>query len=151
MFLWHFPIQNIVVQSVELQGNRGGSGKRPLNSRGHWIAFFAGAAPLMTVNVVNWSVIRGAAPAKKAIQGPRLFRGLLPEPGVFFYGGVVLVAPSWFIGGIKGLCSTLVLTSHFLWHISWKTWFGRVTYILSLLLFKQSWPFFNRLYSFYQM
>ena len=88
-------IQNTVVQSIELQGNRGGSGKSPLNSPDPWIAFFAGAASLMTETVVNWSVIQGAAPAKKAIQGFQLFRGLLPEssslPGGLFYGSNPLV------------------------------------------------------------
>ena len=47
------PVQNNVVKSIELQGNRRGSGKSPLNSRDYLIAFFAGGAPLMTVTVVN--------------------------------------------------------------------------------------------------
>ena len=41
------PIQNTVVQSIELQRNRGGTGKRRQNSQGAGIAKLAGAAPLM--------------------------------------------------------------------------------------------------------
>ena len=40
-------IQNTVTQSIELEGNRGGTGKRRQNSRGTGIAKLAGAAPLM--------------------------------------------------------------------------------------------------------
>ena len=40
-------IQNNVVQSIELQGNRGGTGKSRQNSRGSGIAKLAGSAPLM--------------------------------------------------------------------------------------------------------
>ena len=44
-------IQNTVVQSIELQGNRGGTGKSRQNSSGTGIAKFAGAAPLITVQI----------------------------------------------------------------------------------------------------
>ena len=37
----------------------------------------------MTLQLTTVTVIRRAAPAKKAIQGSRLFRGLLPEPPLF--------------------------------------------------------------------
>ena len=46
--LLYKPIKNTVVQSIELQGNRGGTGKSRQNSRGTGIAKLAGAAPLMT-------------------------------------------------------------------------------------------------------
>ena len=36
-----------LVQSIELQGNKGGTGKSRQNSRGTGIAKLAGAAPLM--------------------------------------------------------------------------------------------------------
>ena len=41
------PIQNTVVQSIELQGNSGSTGKSSQNSRGTGIAKLGGAAPLM--------------------------------------------------------------------------------------------------------
>ena len=41
------PIQNTVVQSIELQGKRGGTGKSRQKSRGTGIAKLARAAPLM--------------------------------------------------------------------------------------------------------
>ena len=40
-------IQNTAVQSIELQGNRGGIGKSRQNSHSTQIAKLAGAAPLM--------------------------------------------------------------------------------------------------------
>ena len=40
-------IQNTVVQSTELKGNRCGTGKRCQNSQGTGIAKLAGAAPFM--------------------------------------------------------------------------------------------------------
>ena len=46
-------IQNTVVQSVELQGNRGGTGKSRQNSSGTKLVKFAGAASLMTVQVTT--------------------------------------------------------------------------------------------------
>ena len=45
------PIQNTVVQSNELQGNRGGTGNTRQNSQGTGIAKLAGAAPLITVHL----------------------------------------------------------------------------------------------------
>ena len=47
------PIKNTVVQSIELQGNRCGTGKSRQNSRGTDIAKFAGAALLMTVQFTD--------------------------------------------------------------------------------------------------
>ena len=44
---WAAPIQNTVVQSIERQGNMGGTGKSCQNSRGPGIAKLAGAAPFM--------------------------------------------------------------------------------------------------------
>ena len=40
-------MQNTIVQSIELQGKRSGTGKSRQNSRGTGIAKLAGAAPLM--------------------------------------------------------------------------------------------------------
>ena len=60
------PIQNTVVQSIELQGNRGGTGKSPQNSSCTGIAKFAGAAPVMIVQLtVNTGVasVKGVPPA----------------------------------------------------------------------------------------
>ena len=42
-----FSIQNTVVQSIELQINRGGTGKSQQNSRGTGIAKLASAVPLI--------------------------------------------------------------------------------------------------------
>ena len=44
---WFGLIQNNVVQSIRLQGNRGGTGKSRQNSQGTGIATLAGAALLM--------------------------------------------------------------------------------------------------------
>ena len=44
MFL---PTENTVVQSIKLQGNRGGTGKSRQNTRGNGIAKLVGAVPLM--------------------------------------------------------------------------------------------------------
>ena len=60
-------IQNTVVQSIELQGNRCCTGKSFQNSRGTGIAKFAGAAFLMTVQLTdNTGVapVNGVPPAK---------------------------------------------------------------------------------------
>ena len=60
-------IQNTVVQSIELQGNRCGTGKCRQNSKGTGIAKVAGAAPLMTVQLTdNTGVapVKGVPPAK---------------------------------------------------------------------------------------
>ena len=59
----HHPptIQNAVVQSIELQGDRCGTSKSRQNSRGTGIAKFAGAAPLMTVQLTDDT---GVAPVK---------------------------------------------------------------------------------------
>ena len=46
---WRRPIQKPVVQSIELQGNRGSTGKSRQNSRGTGRAKLAGTAPLMEV------------------------------------------------------------------------------------------------------
>ena len=53
-------IHTTVVQSIELQGNRCGTGKSCQNSSGTGIAKFAGAAPLMT----QWTDSTGVAPVK---------------------------------------------------------------------------------------
>ena len=37
----------------------------------------------MTLQLTTFTVIRGAAPVKKAIHGPWLFKGVLPEPPLF--------------------------------------------------------------------
>ena len=66
------PIQNTVVQSIELQGNRGGTGKSPQNSSGTGIAKFAGAAPLMTVQMTaNTGVasVKGVPRLKWCLRG----------------------------------------------------------------------------------
>ena len=60
-------IQNTVVQTIELQGNRGGTGKSRQNSSDTGIAKFAGATPLTTVQlIVNTGVapFNGMPPAK---------------------------------------------------------------------------------------
>ena len=46
-----WPIQNSVVQSIELQGIRGGTGKSRQNSRGTEMIKSAGAAPFRTVQL----------------------------------------------------------------------------------------------------
>ena len=46
-------MQNTVVQSVDLQGNRWGTGMSRQNSRANGISKFAGAAPLMTVQLTD--------------------------------------------------------------------------------------------------
>ena len=46
-------MQNTVVQSVDLQGNRWGTDMSRQNSRGNGISKFAGAAPLMTVQLTD--------------------------------------------------------------------------------------------------
>ena len=46
-------IQNTVVQSIELQGDRCSTGKSRQNGRGTGIAKFDGAAPLMTVQLTD--------------------------------------------------------------------------------------------------
>ena len=51
--LLYKPIQNTVVQSIELQGNRCGTGKSRQKSRVTGIAKFGGGAPLMTVQFTN--------------------------------------------------------------------------------------------------
>ena len=64
---WVVAIQNTVVQSIELQGNSGGTSKNRQNSSGTGIAKLAGAAPLMTVQVTaNTGVasVKGVPPAK---------------------------------------------------------------------------------------
>ena len=48
---WEGAIQNTVVQSIELQGNRCGTGKSRQNSTGTGIAKFAGAAPIVKVQL----------------------------------------------------------------------------------------------------
>ena len=54
-------IQNTLVQSIELQGKRCGTGKSRQNNRGTGIAKFAGATPHMTVQLTENT---GVAPAK---------------------------------------------------------------------------------------
>ena len=51
--------QNTVVQSIELQGNRGGSGKSPQNSRGTGIAKLNGAAQLIATIAGATPIARG--------------------------------------------------------------------------------------------
>ena len=66
-YLMCHAIQNTVVQSIELQGNRGGTGKSRQNSRGTGIAKLASAAPLMTVQL---TAITGAEVVPPAIVVP---------------------------------------------------------------------------------
>ena len=54
-------LQNTLVQSVKLQGNRCGTGKSRQNKRGTGIAKYASAAPLMTVQLMDNT---GVAPVK---------------------------------------------------------------------------------------
>ena len=54
----------MVVQSIELQGNRGGTGKCRQNSRGTGMAKLAGAAPLMTVQLTAITGAEVVPPAK---------------------------------------------------------------------------------------
>ena len=56
-------IQITIVQSIELEGNRCGTGQ---NSRGTGIAKFASAAPLITVltDVSGVAPVKGLPPAK---------------------------------------------------------------------------------------
>ena len=61
------PIQNTIVQSVELQGYRCHTGKSRQNNRGTDIAKFSGAALLKTVQLTdNTGVapVKGVPPAK---------------------------------------------------------------------------------------
>ena len=63
----HCTIQNTVVQSIELQGNKGGTSKSCQNSSGIGIPKFVGSAPLMTVQLTaNTGVapVKGVPPAK---------------------------------------------------------------------------------------
>ena len=56
-----------MVQSVELQGNRCGTGKSRQNTRGTGIAKFASATPHMTVQLTNntgKAPVKGVSPAK---------------------------------------------------------------------------------------
>ena len=60
-------IRNTEVQSIELQGNRCGTGKSRQNSRSTGIAKFAGAAPLITVQLTDntgGAPVKGVLPAK---------------------------------------------------------------------------------------
>ena len=60
-------IQNTAVQSIELQGNRCSTGKSLQNSRDNGIAKFAGATPLMTVQLTEiqeWPQLKRCPPAK---------------------------------------------------------------------------------------
>ena len=60
-------IQNTVVQSIELHGNRCGTGKSRQNSRGTGIAKLVDAAPLMTVQLtatIEAAPAKGVPPAK---------------------------------------------------------------------------------------
>ena len=59
---WYSPIQNTVVQSIELQGNRCGTDKSRQNSRGTGRAKFAGTTLLMTVKLTDNT---GMAPVKE--------------------------------------------------------------------------------------
>ena len=60
-----FPIQKTVVQSIEPHGNRGSNDESRQNGTG--IAKFAGAAPLMTVQlsaITGLATVKGVPPAK---------------------------------------------------------------------------------------
>ena len=67
----------------------------------------------MALQLTTVSVIRGAAPAKKAIQMSWLFRGLLPEPPLFPYSSidwttVFCIVPPGRRGGGRLACSEFV-------------------------------------------
>ena len=78
-FVHLYAIQNTVVQSIGLQGNRVVPSNRHRNSSGTGIAKFAAAAPLMTVQL---TASTGASPAKWCLQLKWYLRGGTTLAGV---------------------------------------------------------------------
>ena len=110
-----------MVQSVELQGNRCGTGKSCQNSRGTGIAKFASATPHMTVQLTNntgKATVEGVTPAKMMSPwsggtGISKLAGATPFMTVQLTAiqgaatsKVVPPAKWWFCGDITNACVT---------------------------------------------